>query len=64
MLSLSLNEFELVKKRRHLKGYKSIPEVRLLSVLNEAESIKSGGNIDNVRIKKIRENFDELRDKF
>ena len=41
-----------------------MPKVRLLSILNEAESIKSGGNIDNVRIKKIRKKFDELRDKF
>ena len=36
----------------------------LLSVLDESESAKSGNNFKNSRIKKIREDFHKLRDRF
>ena len=38
MLDLSLNELKLIVKSRGIKGYKSVPEDRLLSVLKESES--------------------------
>ena len=37
---------------------------RLLSVLNESESAKSKKKFDDKRLKKIRKDFNELRDKF
>ena len=37
---------------------------RLLSTLNESESAKSEKNLDNAKIKKIREEFNKLRDRF
>ena len=33
----------------------------LLSVLKESESVKSGENLDNAKIKQIREAFNKLR---
>ena len=35
---------------------------RLLSVLNESESVESEKNFDDARITKIKEDFNELRD--
>ena len=35
---------------------------KLLSALNESESVKSEKNTDDVRTKQIREDFNELRD--
>ena len=37
---------------------------KLLSALNESESVKSEKNTDDVRTKQIREDFNELRDWF
>ena len=47
---------------RRIKGYKSMPKKRLLSPLSESESVESEKNLDNARIKKIREYFNNLRD--
>ena len=58
MLNLSLNELKLVAKKRGIKGYKSISKERLLSALSESESVESK------RLKKIREDFNKLRDRF
>ena len=50
-------------------GYKSMSKKRLLSALDESEcnSIESSGSrniFNNARIKKIREDFSKLRDRF
>ena len=37
---------------------------RLLGALNESESAKSKKNLNNAKIKKIREEFNKLRDRF
>ena len=64
MLNLSLNELKLIAKSRGIKGYKSMPEERLLSSLNESESVKeTEKNFDDARIEKIKKDFNELRDK-
>ena len=39
----------------HIKGYNNMSKDRLLSVLDESESI------NNAKIKKIKEDFNELR---
>ena len=63
MVNLSLNELETVTKIRGIKGYKSMSEERLLSVLNESESVKeSEKNFDDARIEKIKKDFNKLRD--
>ena len=65
MLNLSLNELKQIVKIRCIKGNKSMTKEKLLSALDK--SIKSGGsknNFNNARIKKIREDFNKLRDKF
>ena len=52
---------------RRTKSYKNISIERLLSALDESEdnSIKhSENNFNNAKIKKIRENFIKLRDRF
>ena len=64
MLILSLNELKLIAKSRGIKGYKTMSKERLLSALNEPESLKEGERNDNARIKKTRERFSELRDRF
>ena len=47
-----------------IKGYKSMSEERLLSVLNELESVKeSGRNFDDAKIEKIKKDFNKLRDR-
>ena len=64
MVSLSLNELETIAEIRGIKCYKSIPEVRLLSALNELESVKEfERNFDDARIEKIRKDFNKLRDR-
>ena len=63
MLNLSLNELGLVTKSRGIKGYKSLSKKRLLSVLSESELIESEKNSSDKRLKKIRKDFNELRDK-
>ena len=61
MLNLSLNKLKKITKMRPIKGYNNMPKERLLSVLSELESAKS---LDNAKIKNIREDFNELRDRF
>ena len=65
MLNLSLNELKLIAKSRGIKGYKSMPEDRLLSSLNAWESVKESETMSdpkkiNTTIREIRrENRDE-----
>ena len=63
MLYLSLNELKLIARSKHIKGYKSMSKERLVSVLNKSKSVEGEKNLDNARIKKIREDFNELRDR-
>ena len=58
---LKLNELKQIAKMRRIKGYKSMSKEKLLSAIRESESAKS---LDNAKIKKIREDFNELRDRF
>ena len=62
MLNLSLNELKLIAKSRSIKGYKSMSKERLLSTLSKSESLESGNNLDNAKIKKLIEDSNELRD--
>ena len=55
MVNLPLNELKTIAKIRGIKSYKSIFEERLLSVLNESESVKeSAKKFDDARIEKIK----------
>ena len=55
MVNLSLNELRTIPKIRGIKGYESMFEERLLSVLNESEPVKeSEKTFDNARIRKIK----------
>ena len=46
---------KLIAKSRDIKGYKSMSEERLLSSLNESESVKeSEKNFDDARIKRSK----------
>ena len=56
MLNQSLNELQLFAKSRGIKGYKS--------ALSESESVESKNSFDDERLKKIRKDFNELRDRF
>ena len=40
MINLSLNKLKIMGRSRAIKGYKSMSEERLLSSLNESESVK------------------------
>ena len=62
MLNLSLNELKLIAKSRSIKDYKSMSKERLLSTLSKSESLQSGNNLDNAKIKKLIEDSNELRD--
>ena len=67
MLNLSLNELKQIPKMRRIKNYKNMSKERLLSALIESErnSIeRSVNNFNNARIKKIRKDFNKLRDRF
>ena len=64
MLNLSLNELKLIARIRYIKGCKKMSKVRLLSVLKESKSVESKKNFDDERLKKIRKDFNELKDKF
>ena len=69
MLNLSLNELTLVTKVRGIKGYKIMSKEILLSALSESESVGSAtplikNSFDDERLKKIRKDFNELRDRF
>ena len=64
MVNLSLNELKTITKIRGIKGYKSMSEERLLSVLNGSESVKESEKIfDDARIEKIKKDFNKLRDR-
>ena len=54
MLNLSLNELKLIAESRRIKSYKNMSEERLLSAVNESESVESEQNFDDTRIKKIK----------
>ena len=67
MLNLSLNELKQIAKMRRIKNYKNMSKERLLSALDESErnSIeRSVNSFNNARIKRIREDFNKLRDRF
>ena len=61
-LKLSLDELRLVAKNRGIKGYKSMSEERLLSILSKPKLIKN--NVDDERLKKIREDLNKSRYEF
>ena len=58
MLNITLNELKQVAKMRRIKGCNNMSKERVLCVLDESESI------DNTKIRKIKEDFNELRDMF
>ena len=60
MQNLSLNKLRQIAKIRRIKGYNNMSKERLLSVLSESES----KTLDNAKIKKIKEDFTELGDRF
>ena len=65
MLNLSLNELKQIAKMRHIKGYKSMFKEKLLRAHDgSTESTGSKNNFNNARIKKIKEDFNKLRDRF
>ena len=48
MINLSLNELELKAKNRGIKGYKSMPKNKLLSILDASGPIKE--NLVNTKL--------------
>ena len=64
MLNPSLNKLKLLAKNRGIKDYKSMSTKRLLSALGESESVDNKNSFDDERLKKIRKDFNELRDRF
>ena len=53
-----------IAKIKGIKGYKSMSEKRLVSSLNEWESVKEGWkNFGDPRIEKIKKYFNKLRNK-
>ena len=64
MVNLSLNQLKTVPKIRGIKGYKSMSEEILSSVLNESEPVKkSEKNFNDERMEKIKKYFNKLRDR-
>ena len=61
IISLSLNELKLVAKNRGIKDYKYNSKDELTKILSKSESKI---NSLKLRIKKIGEEFNELRDRF
>ena len=62
MLKISLNELKKIAKMA-LRGYKAMSEERLVSSLNESESVKEREkNFDDARIEMIKKDFNKLRD--
>ena len=60
---------KLVAKSRGIKGYKRLSKEKLVSTPNESESVESATalskkSFDDERLKKIRKDFNELRDRF
>ena len=64
MMNLSLNELKLIARSRRIKGYKKMSKKRLLSALNEMESVESEKNFDDARIKKTKKDFKKSREIF
>ena len=69
MLNPSLNKLKLVAKSRGVKGYKSMSKEKTLCGLSKSESVESANSLsknsfDDQRLKKIREDFNELRERF
>ena len=62
ILNLSVNELKLVAKSRSIKGYKSMTKERLLSAFSEL--VENKHRFDDERLKKIRKDFNVLRDRF
>ena len=56
-IKLSVNEWKQIAKLRRIKGYKSMSKERLVSANSESELAK---RLDNAKIKKIIEDFNEL----
>ena len=63
-LDLPLNELKLVAGNRGIKGYKRMSKKRLLSALNKSKLLESKNSFNDKRLKKIREDFNKLRDRF
>ena len=64
MLKLSLIELKQIAKMRSIKGYKSMSEGKLVSPINESESVEeSENNFNGERIGKIKKDFNKLRDR-
>ena len=61
-INLSLNDLETFEKIKGIKGYKSMPEEKLISSINESVK-ESEKNFDDARIEKIKKDFNELRDR-
>ena len=55
MLKPSLNELKQIAEMRGIRSYKIMSDERLISSINESESVKeSGNNFDDARIEKIK----------
>ena len=61
MLNVSLNELKQITKMRRIKGYNNMLKERFLSIFSQSESARSKKNLDNAKIKKIREDFNKLK---
>ena len=60
-VSLSLDDLRKLAKIKGIRGYNSMSEERLISSINESVK-ESEKNFDNERIKKIKKDFNKLRD--
>ena len=64
MLKLTSDELKAIAEIRGIRSYESMSEERLLSSLNESESVKeSDKNFDDGSIEKIKKEFNKLRDR-
>ena len=64
MLKLTSDELKAIAEIRGIRGYESMSEERLLSSLNESESVKeSDKNFDDGSIETIKKEFNKLRDR-
>ena len=64
MLKLTSDELKAIAEIRGIRGYENMSEERLLSSLNESESVKeSDKNFDDGSIEKIKKEFNKLRDR-
>ena len=62
MINLSLNGLKVIAKSMGIKGYKSMPEERLINSINKSVK-ESWKNFDDARIENIKKDFNELRDR-